>query len=144
VGNPTPEAMTVLMTAPPLDREGYLESTVRARGVIGSRPVDEERTRELAGRAYDRGYHPVGTARQFAAIVAAPDRTPELRELRVPTVVVHGSEDALIDVSGGRATAAAIPDAELVVIDGMGHDLPPRFLDRIAEVLRANFEREAS
>ena len=144
VGNPTPEAMTVLMSAPPLDRDGYIESTVRSREVIGSRPLDEPRTRELARRAFDRGYHPEGTARQFGAIVASPDRTAELRELRTPTVVVHGSEDALIDVSGGQATAAAIPGAELVVIDGMGHDLPLWALDRIAEALRVNFERAAA
>jgi len=141
VGNPTPEAMTVLMTAPPLDREGYLESTVQARGVIGSRPLDEDRTRDLAGRAFDRGYHPQGTARQFAAIIASPDRTTALRELRIPTLVLHGSEDPLIDPSGGRATAAAIPDAELVVIDDMGHDLPLWSLDAIADALRVNFQR---
>ena len=141
VGNPTPEAMTVLMTAPPLDRDGYLESTVRARGVIGSRPLDEDRTRDLAGRSFDRGYHPQGTARQFAAIIASPDRTPALRELRVPTLVLHGSEDPLIDPSGGRATAAAIPDAELIEIDGMGHDLPLWSLERLAEALTRNVER---
>jgi pimeloyl-ACP methyl ester carboxylesterase len=141
VGQPTPEAMAVLMSAPPIDRDGYVESTVKARGVIGSRPIDEARTRDLAGRAYDRGYHPEGTARQFAAIIASPDRTPDLRELDTPAVVVHGSDDALIGVSGGEATAAAIPDAELVVIDGMGHDLPLCALDRIAAALAQNFER---
>ena len=105
------------------------------------RPLDEGRTRELARRAFDRGYHPEGTARQFGAIVASPDRTRELRRLRTPTVVVHGSEDALIDVTGGEATAAAIPGAELVVIDGMGHDLPLWALDRVAEALTRNFDR---
>ena len=144
VGQPTPEAMTVLMTAPPIDRDGYVESTVRARSVIGSRPIDEGRTRDLAARSFDRGYHPEGTARQFAAIVASPDRTPQLRELATPTVVLHGSDDALIDVSGGEATAAAIPDAELVVIDGMGHDLPLWALDRIADALVGNFERASA
>jgi pimeloyl-ACP methyl ester carboxylesterase len=112
--------------------------------VIGSRPIDERRTRELAGRAFDRGYHPAGTARQFAAIVASPDRTRQLGELETPTVVVHGSEDALIDVSGGAATAAAIPGAGLLVVDGMGHDLPLWALDRIAAALVANFDRAAA
>ena len=101
VGQPTPEAMTVLMTAPPIDRDAYVESTVRARSVIGSRPIDEGRTRDLAARSFDRGYHPEGTARQFAAIMASPDRTPHLRGLGTPTVVLHGSDDPLIDVSGG-------------------------------------------
>jgi pimeloyl-ACP methyl ester carboxylesterase len=141
VGHPTPEAMAVLMSAPPTDRDGYVESTLAARAVIGSKPPDEIRTRELAERSFDRGYHPEGTARQLAAVMASPDRAPELREIAAPTVVIHGSDDALIGVSGGEATAAAIPGAELVVIDGMGHDLPPRFLDPIVAALTANFAR---
>jgi pimeloyl-ACP methyl ester carboxylesterase len=141
VGHPTPEAMAVLMTAPPTDRDGYVASTVAARAVIGSQPPDEARARDLAERSFDRGYHPDGTARQFAAIMASPDRAPELREIEAPTVVIHGADDALIGVSGGEATAAAIPGAELVVIDGMGHDLPPRFLDGIVAALTANFAR---
>ena len=112
--------------------------------MIGSRPIDEGRTRDLAARSFDRGYHPEGTARQFAAIMASPDRTPHLRGLETPTVVLHGSDDPLIDVSGGEATAAAIPDAELVVIDGMGHDLPLWALDRVADALVGNFERASA
>ncbi|MFI5121631.1 MAG: alpha/beta fold hydrolase [Vicinamibacteria bacterium] len=141
VGHPTPEAMAVLMTAPPTDRAGYVEGTVAARTVIGTQPPDEARTRDLAERSFDRGYHPDGTARQFAAVMASADRTPELRELALPTVVIHGADDALIGVSGGEATAAAIPGSELIVIDGMGHDIPPRFVDRIAGALLNNFER---
>lgn len=138
VGHPTEAAYKVLTTPPPSDREGYVEATVAARSVIGTQPPDTERSRTLAERAYDRGYHPAGTARQFAAIAVAPDRTPELARLQVPAVVIHGSEDPLITVSGGKATAAAIPDAELVVIDGMGHDLPPVAHKRIANALVAN------
>lgn len=141
VGRPTPEAMAVLMTRAPTDREGYVRTTLEARAVIGSQPPDRDRILDLAQRAYDRGYHPGGTARQFAAVVASPDRTPELRELDVPTTVIHGADDRLIGVSGGEATAAAIPDAELVVIDNMGHDLPPWALERIAVALERNFER---
>ncbi len=141
VGGPTPEGMAVLMSAPPTDRDGYVESTIRARGVIGSEPPDEDRTRDLAERAFDRGYHPDGTARQFAAVVASPDRTPELGTIDAPTLVIHGSEDPLIDVSGGEATAAAIPGAELVVVEGMGHDLPPWALERVVVALVRNFER---
>jgi pimeloyl-ACP methyl ester carboxylesterase len=144
VGRTTPEAMEVLMTAPPTDRDGYIEGTVTARGVIGSKPADEARTRDLAERSYDRGYHPDGTARQLAAIAASPDRAPELRELAVPTVVIHGADDPLIGVSGGEATAAAIPGSQLVVIDGMGHDMPVWAIDRIAGALIGNFERAAA
>jgi pimeloyl-ACP methyl ester carboxylesterase len=141
VGRPTDAAMAVLTTAPPSDRDGYVEATVAGRGVIGSQPADPERNRRLAELAYDRGYHPAGTARQFAAIAVATDRTPELGELDVPTVVIHGADDPLITVSGGEATAAAIPDAELVVVEGMGHDLVPRHLERIADAIVANAER---
>ena len=141
VGRPTPEAMAVLMTRAPADREGYIRTTLEARAVIGSQPPDRDRILDLAQRAYERGYHPEGTARQFAAVVASPDRTPELRELDVPTTVIHGAADPLIGVSGGEATAAAIPDAELVVIENMGHDLPPWAVERIAAALLRNFER---
>ncbi len=73
---------------------------------------------------WDRGYHPKGTLRQTIAIIGSGDRTESLARIVVPTVVIHGSDDPLIDVSGGRATADAIPGARLVVIDGMGHDFP--------------------
>jgi pimeloyl-ACP methyl ester carboxylesterase len=141
VGRPTAKALAVLMTRFPSDREGFVRATVNARAVIGSQPPNPERTADLAGRAFDRGYHPEGTARQFAAIAASPDRTPELASIDVPTLVLHGSDDPLITVSGGEATAAAIPGAELVVIEGMAHDLPLSALDRIAEALQRNFER---
>lgn len=141
VGRPTDAAFAVLTTAPPSDREGWIESTVAARGVIGTQPPNLERTRRLAERAYDRGYHPDGTARQFAAIAVAPDRTEELGRLDVPTVVIHGSEDPLISASGGEATAAAIPGSRLVVIDGMGHDFPVEHLPAVADALVANAQR---
>jgi pimeloyl-ACP methyl ester carboxylesterase len=143
VGQPTEAAMTVLLTAPAPGRDGYIESTVVGRGAIGTQPPDEARTRRLAERAYDRGYHPAGTARQLAAIAVAADRTADLGGLRMPVVVIHGSEDPLITVSGGKATAAAIPGAELVVIDGMGHDLPPMAHERITDAIVANAERAA-
>ncbi len=146
VGQPTPAALTVLMTAPPTDLEGYVEGFLAARRAIGSHgfEFDEPRTRRLAERCYGRGFFPDGTARQFAAILASPDRTPELATIAAPTVVIHGDDDALIDVSGGRATAAAIPGAELVVIEGMGHDLPEGAWAPIAASLSRNFERAAS
>ncbi len=143
VGRPTPAGMEALTTKAPTDREGYIEATVRARGLLGSPgfPQDDTYRRELAGRTYDRGYHPDGTVRQVVAIVASGDRTPRLRELDVPTVVIHGEDDVLIDVSGGHATAAAIPGARLVLIPGLGHDLPPGVWETIADAVVANTER---
>jgi pimeloyl-ACP methyl ester carboxylesterase len=139
VGQPHPEALPVLLTRGPADREGFAESVVEAFRVIGSPgfDADEERLRERARVSFDRGYHPEGTARQLLAILASGDRTEALRRLEVPVVVIHGTEDSLIDVSGGTATATAIPGARLELIEGMGHDLPrelwPRFVDLIAE-----------
>jgi pimeloyl-ACP methyl ester carboxylesterase len=139
VGQPHPEAMPALLTSPPADREGYAEFVVGAFRVIGSPgfEADEEQLRELARASFDRGYHPAGTARQLLAILASGDRTQALGSLDVPTVVIHGMDDPLIDVSGGKATAAAISGARLEVIEGMGHDLPrelwPRFVDLIVD-----------
>ena len=93
------------------------------------------------GASYDRGIHPDGTARQLVAILASGDRTAELRQLDVPTVVIHGTDDALIDVSGGKATAEAISGAKLVLIEGMGHDLPRKLWPRFVDLIAANAER---
>jgi pimeloyl-ACP methyl ester carboxylesterase len=138
VGRATEAAVAVLIAPAATTREEAQERSLQTYRVIGSPayPLDEAAIRERAGIAFDRGHDPAGVARQFVGIQASPDRTAALRELRVPALVIHGSEDPLIDVSGGRATAAAIPDAELVVLDGMGHDLPEalwaEICDRIA------------
>ena len=86
--------------------------------------IDETELRDRAARAFDRAFDPQGVVRQLAAAMTTPDRTEDLHRLDLPTLVIHGAEDQLIAVSGGQATAEAIPGAELVVIDGMGHDLP--------------------
>ena len=95
-------------------------------------PNDENEVAARAGRAYDRAYDPTGLARQALATVASGDRTERLRHLEVPTLVIHGLADRMCDVSGGRATAEAIPGAELVLIEGMGHDLPPGLRPQLA------------
>lgn len=143
VGQATDAARQLLLTRPAPQRQAYIDGAVAARKVLGSADGlrDDDLVREIAARAFDRGIYPEGTGRQLAAIIASGDRTPRLRELDVPTVVIHGAIDPLIGVSGGRATAAAIPGAELVVIDEMGHDLPPGAWPRIVGALIANFER---
>ncbi len=143
VGQPHPEALPALLTRPPEDRAGFVEYVVRAWRVIGSPGFDpdEDALRALAGAIFDRGIHPDGTARQLVAILASGDRTGALRRVRVPTVVIHGTDDPLIDVSGGKATAAAIPDAELVLIEGMGHDLPRELWPRFVDLIVANAGR---
>jgi pimeloyl-ACP methyl ester carboxylesterase len=118
-----------------------MQRAVDAYRVIGSPgfELDEAALRARGGLAFDRAHDPAGVARQLAASLAAPDRTPELKTIDVPTLVIHGAQDPLIDVSGGRATAAAVPEAELIVIEGMGHDLPravwPQIIDGISALV---------
>lgn len=137
VGAPAEAALGVLLAPPATDRESAVQRAVDTYRVIGSPgfEFDESGLRERAGLSFDRAYNPAGVARQLAAILASPDRTADLARVAVPTLVVHGAQDALVNVSGGRATAAAIPGAELVVVEGMGHDLPrevwPQLVDRI-------------
>jgi uncharacterized protein (TIGR03435 family) len=102
-------------------RDEVIQQTLRTRRAIGSPgyPSNENEIVAVAGRAYDRGYDPMGVARQAVATVASGDRTERLRNLAVPTLVIHGIPDRMCDVSGERATAEAIPGAELVLIEGM-------------------------
>jgi pimeloyl-ACP methyl ester carboxylesterase len=113
VGQPTPEAMGALLVPPADSREQAIEQSVAGSRVISSTgyPFDEERVRERAGAAYDRSYNPAGMGRQLAAILASPDRTEALGHVELPTVVIHGDIDPLVTLSGGQATAAAIPGA---------------------------------
>ncbi|MDH3687137.1 MAG: alpha/beta fold hydrolase [Myxococcales bacterium] len=124
---PTAEAMQVLISPPPTNREEAIERGVKTWSIIGSPgfPFDEARTRERAAAFFDRAHHPQGQVRQLAAIVAHGSRRPALRELSVPTLVIHGDSDPLVPIEGGRDTAAAVPGAEFLVIEGMAHDLPP-------------------
>jgi pimeloyl-ACP methyl ester carboxylesterase len=144
VGQPTGEAASVLVASMPRDRERFLEQAVanaRAISAGSAYPFDAEAVRRGAARNYDRAYHPKGTGRQFAAILAAGDRTAALGQVRVPTLVVHGEEDQVIGASGGEATAAAIPGARLVRVPGLGHELPPGFWPALADALVENADR---
>lgn len=107
---------------------------MRAARVVGSPayPSDESEVAETAGRAFDRAYDVIAMTRQAIATVASGDRTEQLREIRVPTLVIHGLADRMCDVSGGCATAEAIQGAELVLIEGMGHNLPPGLRSQLA------------
>lgn len=140
VGRPTPAGLQGLTTVPPRDRAGYVEAIIGARRLIGSPgfAFDEERSRRIAGLGWDRGYNPKGTVRQTLAIIASGDRTPRLARIGVPTVVIHGEQDPLIDASGGRATAAAVPGSTLVLIPGMGHDFPAGAWEQVADAIVEN------
>jgi pimeloyl-ACP methyl ester carboxylesterase len=138
VGQPSPEVLRQLFSGPPpVTRDEVIQRMVRAAEITGSPdyPVDEEETKARSGRAFDRCYDPVGTARQAVATVVSGNRTEALRRVNVPTLVIHGLADRMCDASGGRETASAIPGAELVLIDGMGHNLPPGLRTRMADII---------
>jgi pimeloyl-ACP methyl ester carboxylesterase len=125
-GDSTPEALAFLTAAPATSRQAYIDNHVAAIAVFGSKPewIDDEETRARAAAAYDRCFHPAGIARQMAAIGRDGSRDEELRAVTVPTLVMHGSRDTLIQPSGGRHTADVIPNARYLEIEGMGHDYP--------------------
>jgi len=138
VGRPALSSYPIFLRKAPREREAFIEHAARLFAKVGSRgiPQDIEGTRRIAALSFDRELDRRGTGRQLAAIIASGDRTAELRRITAPTLVVHGTVDSLISPSGGRATARAIPGAELMMIEGMGHDLPrvlwPRLIDAFA------------
>jgi pimeloyl-ACP methyl ester carboxylesterase len=143
IGQASPDALSALLTPPPRDRDEAVERAVQTTGVIGSPgyPRDESRIRERAGQSWDRNHDPRGVARQLLAILASPDRTAALAGIQAPTLVIHGKEDPLINPSGGRATAAAVPNSQLLVIPGMGHDLPQQVWPEIEDAIVSNANR---
>ncbi|HEY3194127.1 MAG TPA: alpha/beta hydrolase [Candidatus Dormibacteraeota bacterium] len=139
---PTPQAAEVLTKVPPSNREGRIEHGIWVRRVLSGSldPFDEDDERRRSQRAYDRSYYPMGAARQLVAVLAAHSRLERLRDVKVPTLVIHGIDDPLVPVENGRRTAAAVPGARLLEFEGMGHELPervwPQVLDAIEETAR--------
>ncbi|MCJ7773224.1 MAG: alpha/beta fold hydrolase, partial [Desulfobacterales bacterium] len=123
---PTPEATKVLVTPPPEDREAYIEYMVKLFKTIAGPgfPFDEQWHQEAARRRYDRCFYPQGVGRQIMAVLAHGSRKAALASVQVPTLIIHGTDDPLVRVECGKDTAEAIPGAQLMIIEGMGHDLP--------------------
>lgn len=153
-GNPeipggTKEAMAALTAPRPdpnEDREAYMAAMVNTARVIGSPawPQDEALIRKGIEIDLDRSFHPTGFARQYAAILATYDRRPHLQKLTMPATVIHGVQDPLVPIEGGRDTAANIPGAELIEIDGMGHNIPPELYERLADGIETATRRAAA
>ncbi len=144
-GQPALRVYPIFVGRRPSGHDAFIEHMERLFKVIGSPgfPRDSEDMHAIATASYERDSDPSGPGRQLAAIIAAGDRTAEIARIATPTLVIHGSADPLIAPSGGRATARAIPGAELMIVEGMGHDLPralwPRLIERIAShALRAD------
>ena len=125
-GDATPEAAAIFVRPAATSREQYIENHVAAIAVYGSRRewIDDDETRARAAAAYDRCHDPLGVVRQALAVVNDGSRDEDLRSVTVPTLVMHGDRDTLINPSGGRHTAEVIPNARYVEIEGMGHDYP--------------------
>jgi pimeloyl-ACP methyl ester carboxylesterase len=139
VGGATEEAMARLTVRPGTTRDERVASSIETSRVIWGDtpqfPFDEELARWRAETSVDRAYYPEGTGRQMLAIRASGDRTEHLRKLSVPTLVIHGTNDPLVQPSGGEATAAAVPGAELLLIDGMGHGIARPAIPRIVDAI---------
>ena len=139
-GQSTPEAQQVLFSPRPTDREGYIAGAERELVWASRRYGDPAQLRALAAASYDRSYYPAGVPRQLAAMILDGSRADALRALDVPTLVIHGVDDTLIDPTGGERTAALVPGARLVLVEDMGHDRPralwPHLVDAISEHIK--------
>jgi pimeloyl-ACP methyl ester carboxylesterase len=133
-----PEAMAALMSPAGTNREEVLARSVSVSQIIGSPgfPADPEEVRSRALEAYERSFYPIGVARQMAAVASNGSRKPALQKLSVPALVIHGKADPLVPIEGGIDTHEALRGSQLMVIDGMGHDLPrqvwPQIVARIS------------
>ena len=134
---PTPEALEVLVRMPAATREEIVANSIDARRIFAGEgnPFNVEEQRALIERAYERSYYPVGFGRQYAAILASKTRIPALRELRVPTLVVHGADDPLVPPENGKRVAAAVPGARYLEFKGAGHNLPPSTWPAVADAI---------
>jgi pimeloyl-ACP methyl ester carboxylesterase len=142
VGWQDPSLLPLLM-ASRQSREQYIETSERLWKLIGSPdyPDTTESIRERAAETWDRGVSRAGVARQTGAILTQPDRSRALRGLRLPALVIHGTHDKMVHVSGGRATSAAIPGSELLLVPGMGHDVPPQLHETFVDAIRRVADR---
>jgi pimeloyl-ACP methyl ester carboxylesterase len=136
---PKPDAIAFLLDPAPTEREAYIEHMIALFKVMAGKgfPFDEAWTRMITARAYDRSFSPEGTARQINAAMKQPDRRDALHSVTVPALIIHGTDDPVIPFEAGKDTAEAIPGAEFIPIEGMGHDLPhggawPRIVELIA------------
>lgn len=127
----------------PRDRDAYIDYAVEVCRIIGSPgfEFDEERVRRWLEQEYDRCFCPEGSVRQLLGILNGGNRKPELSKVTVPTLVIHGSHDPLVPVEWGKDTAETVSGAELLIIEGMGHDLPCQVWPRIVEAIAANAKR---
>lgn len=142
VGQATPEAMAILLGPMPATKDEAVAGAIRAGQALGGEfPIDEAKLASTTAREWDRSHNPAGFARQILAIMAGGDRTAELANVKTPTLVIHGAADPLVTLSGGQATADAIPGAELLVVPKMGHSLPAEIEDQVVEAIARHAQK---
>ncbi len=146
VGGATPAAAAILIEPQSTDRAVAIEQAVTAEAVMGGpfTPRDPAAIAEQTARSFDRSPAGPGVTRQLIAILASGDRTPALSAVSAPSLVIHGDADPLIDISGGRATAAAIPGARFTSVAGMGHALRPDVWQPVAELIAEHLRSVAA
>jgi pimeloyl-ACP methyl ester carboxylesterase len=144
-GTPKPEVIPVLLETAPAERDANIAHNVKTSRVISSPEFfDEDRARRRAELAFDRCYYPRGIGNQLLAILASGSRDEELRKLDLPTLVIHGTEDPLVTPSGGEHTAEVLRGSELLMFEGMGHDLPAHYWSQIIDAICSVAARAAS
>lgn len=134
-GQSTPEAIGALLSESPSDRSGYIEHSIVYQVYHSKKYRSDEFSKTSAARDFDRMYYPQGSTRQLAAVYASGRRTEQLRAIKTPTLVIHGKDDTLISPSGGERTAELIPNAKLVLVDDMGHDMPKPLWGYLVELI---------
>jgi pimeloyl-ACP methyl ester carboxylesterase len=142
-GQPSPRLWRHLLAQTPADRELYIQHCTRLIGLIGSPgyETDEAELRDMLALTHDRGVSADGFARQLGAIFASGRRVRALRRITAPALIIHGTADRLIAPSGGRATARAIRGAQLLLLPGMGHDLPRELWPVLTDAIVSNAAR---
>ncbi len=142
---PKPEFMAQFFAPVPSEREDYIEETVkRGRLLHGTFPYDEDQSREYRTKEYDRNYYPEGITRQLAATAVPGNLKPKLTAIQAPTIVIHGREDPFYPVKAGKDIATAIPGAELLILDGMGHSFPHEVISNIINAIVANSNKNSN
>ena len=139
---PTEEALNALLTPPEDDKDQIIEANVNASKILAGPHWDEDYARDQAIRSYERSFHPKGIGFQIGAIAMSGDRTVKLSTLKIPSLVIHGSVDPLLPLHCGISTAEAIPNAELLIFEDMGHDLPELHWDQVAKTIKLLSERK--
>lgn len=130
---PKPEAAALLVTPPVSNLDDFINNSLKSQRILHGPKytLDEDYVRHWAEQSYNRCYHPKGFARQLGAVITSGSRHEELKNVKIPTLVIHGDADPLVPIEGGKDTAKSIPGARLIIFEGMGHSFPTEIAPKI-------------